>query len=185
MAFHDIIQALGADTDAAIAAARAKNERELEAMREKTNLSKVDRIAHIERERDRKMKNMERQILAHAQMSGRQAAMSAKHALMGKAYDAALEKLAALSPKQTEELLGKLIDACPADGTLRPTPVHAAIIKKLAGNRTIGDTVKAAGGFVYESDRADRDCTYEALVRDILRPATELDVAGILFATAA
>jgi vacuolar-type H+-ATPase subunit E/Vma4 len=181
MAFHDILQALAADADSRVAAARKRQAESLAAARDAFELATADRLAGIRAECERKKKNMERQVTAHAHMSGRQAVMATKHRLMEKAYAAALEKLSTLDAARTEELLKRLLDRCPAGGTIRPAEPHAAIVKKLAAGRDVGESVKAAGGFVHVSDSAERDCTYETLVHDILRPATELNVASTLF----
>ncbi len=181
MAFQDILQALTADTDKRIAAAREAQQAVLADTRSRIESETANALGSIRTECERKKKNMERQVLAHAQMSGRQTVMAAKHALMERTYEAALEQLASLDAKRSEDLLKRLLRACPAGGTIRPAEPHAALLKKLADGREIGDSVRSRGGFVHVSDVADRDCTYETLVRDILRPATELAVAGALF----
>jgi len=181
MAFHDILHALTVATDGKIAKARHDAQSSLEEARASLAAAADDKIAFIASERDRKKKNMERQVTAHALMTGRQALMKAKHELVERVYDQVLTSLVSLDAAKTESFLRTLIDSCPSDGTLRPTQQHAAIVKKLAGGRTIGEPVKGRGGFVCESAKSDRDCRYESLVNDILRPATELAVAESLF----
>lgn len=184
MAFHDILQALEVNANGRISAARAAKEESVAHTREQLEQATSDKLSGIATEVDRKKKNMERQIVAHTQMNGRQAAMTAKRSLVEQTYAKALEALAAMNPAQTEEFLKRMIDACPEGGTIRPAQPHEAIVKKLAGNREIGASVKSRGGFVHETDASDRDCTYETLVNDILRPATELAVASTLFGKA-
>lgn len=184
MAFHDILQALEADANARISAARAAKQESVARTRERLEQAASEKLAGIATEVDRKKKNMERQIVAHTQMNGRQAAMTAKRGLVEQTYAKALDLLAGMNPAQTEEFLKRMIDACPEGGVLRPAQPHEAIVKKLAGNREIGASVKSRGGFIHETDASDRDCTYETLVRDILRPATELAVASTLFGKA-
>lgn len=181
MAFHHILQALTSDADARIAAARTAQRAAIDAARADAENATLDRLAAIRAECERKKKNMERQVTAHAHMAARQAALAAKHRLVEDTYAKALEMLAGLDAKQTEALLSRLLASCPDGGVIRPAEPHAALLKKLAGNREIGDAVKASGGFVFVSDKAERDCTYDSLVRDVLRPATELDVASTLF----
>lgn len=181
MAFHDILRALTVATDGRIAKARHEAKVALDETRASFDAATAEKLAFIDSECERKKKNMERQVSAHALMSGRKALMKAKHGLMERTYERALEMLEALDAGKTEALLRALVDACPAGGTIRPTEKHAALVKKLADGRTVGETVKGRGGFVFESTTAERDCRYETLVRDVLRPATELSVAETLF----
>lgn len=181
MAFHDILRALDAETDARISASRKAKNEAVARTRERLESATVEKLSAMATDVEHKKKDMERQVVARADMNGRRAAMTAKHALMERAYGKALETLAALDPARTEKFLKSMIDACPDGGTIRPAQPHEAIVKKLAGGRHVGSPVKSVGGFVHESELSDRDCTYETLVRDILRPATELRVASILF----
>lgn len=181
MAFQDILRALTADADKRIAAARDAKRAALDETRARLVAAADEKIASIETECERRKKNMERQVSAHALMTGRQAIMKAKHELMERTYERALDLLAGLDASTTEEFLRRLVDSCPEGGTIRPSEAHAAVLKKLAGSRTIGEPVKSRGGFIHESDASERDFTYEVLVRDILRPATELSVANALF----
>lgn len=184
MAFNDILQALATATDARIAAARTATQESIARTREQLDRETSEKLAFFESECERKKKNMERQIKAHTQMNGRQAAMAAKHALMDQTYAAALKKLENLDPARTETFLRLLLESCPEGGVLHPATPHVAMLKKIAGNRTMGDPINASGGFIHETDTCDRMCTYEVLVRDILRPATELTVASTLFQSA-
>lgn len=184
MAFHDILRALDADADARISSARAAKQESVAQTREKLEHAASEKLAGIATEVDRKKKNMERQIVAHTQMNGRQAAMTAKRDLVEQTYAKALDMLAGMNPAQTEEFLKRMIEACPEGGVIRAAQPHEALVKKLAGKREIGAPVKGRGGFVHETDTSDRDCTYETIVRDILRPATELAVASTLFGKA-
>ena len=181
MAFHDILRALNADADKRIAAAHEAKRAALAETRARLGRAADEKIAFIESECERKKKNMERQVSAHALMTGRQAVMKAKHALMEETYDRALDLLSGMDASKTEAFLRRLIDSCPEGGTIRPAEAHAATIKKIAGGRAIGEPVKSRGGFIHESETSERNFTYEVLVRDILRPATELSVAGTLF----
>lgn len=181
MAFHDILRALDAEADGRIAAARAAARASMDEARTRSESATADAITSIERSCERERADMERQAAARSHMLERQAVLKAKHEAMEKTYARALEQLANLDEKTTESLLRSLLDACPEGGVLRPTEAHAGILKKLAAGREIGATVHGSGGFVHESTSSERDCRYEILVRDILRPATEVRVAETLF----
>lgn len=184
MAFNDILRALDANAEARISAARKAKQESVARTREQLERTASEKVAALATEVERKKKNMERQIVAHTHMNGRQAAMTAKRGLVEQTYAKALDMLAGMNPAQTEEFLKRMIDACPEGGVIRPAQPHEAIVKKLAGSRGIGASLKSRGGFIHETDVSDRDCTYETLVRDILRPATELTVASTLFGKA-
>ncbi len=181
MAFHDILRALDADADARISAARKAKQESVARSREQLEHAASEKLSTIATDVDREKKRMERQIVAHTQMNGRQASMRAKHGLMEQSYAKALDALAGMNAAKTEEFVKRMIDACPEGGTIRPAQPHETLVKKLSGKRAIGPSVKSCGGFIHETETADRDCTYETLVRDILRPATELAVASTLF----
>ncbi len=184
MAFNDILQALATATDAQIAAARTAKQESIAHTREQLDRDTSEKLAFFVSECERKKKNMERQIKAHTQMQGRQAAMTAKHLLMEQVYARVLQQLETMDAARTESFLRRLVEVCPSGGTIRPAKAHAAILQKIAGNRTIGESITASGGFIYESETSERHCTYDVLVRDILRPATELTVASTLFQSA-
>lgn len=184
MAFHDILRALDAETNARVSAARASARESVERTRERFERETSEQLAAIAAETALEKKHMERQVAARASMGGRQAAMAAKHRLMEQTYAKALETLAGLDAAKTEGFLKRMIDACPEGGVIRPARPHEAIVKKFAGGRALGSPVESVGGFVHESDATERDCTYETLVFGILRPATELAVASILFGDA-
>lgn len=181
MAFHDILRALDAEADGRIAAARNATRATIAEARTRSESATADAIASIERSCERERADLVRQATSRSHMLQRQAILKAKHEAMESAYARALEKLARLDDHATTSLLRSLLNVCPEGGVLRPTEAHAAILKKLADGREIGAPVKGIGGFVHESASSQRDCRYEILVRDILRPATELRVAETLF----
>lgn len=181
MAFHDILRALDAEARARVATAQNAARSAMAEARARSESATAESIASIERSCERERADLERQATARSHMLERQAVLKAKHDAMEKTYGRALERLASLDDEAAAPLLRSLLGACPDGGVIRPTEAHAALLKKLANGREIGATVKGTGGFVHESASSERDCRYETLVRDILRPATELRVADALF----
>lgn len=181
MAFNDILEAVTSAHREKLSALRAQHETEVARMDASLADAEREAVEHFASECARKKKNMERQIVSHARMAGRLSILKAKKKQLDDVYAGVLKRLAAMPPKEAEDVLKKLIDACPEGGSLRPSSPHVALVTKLAGGRAVGTPVDSVGGFVYESAMRERDCTFESLVHNVVRPATELAVSNALF----
>ncbi len=81
-----------------------------------------------------------------------------------------------------ESFLGHCLKSIHVKGTIHPSKASEAILKKLAGDKfEMGKMIDAAGGFVFVAEKEERDCTFEFLVREALRPSTEVEAAHTLF----
>lgn len=126
---------------------------------------------------------MKRKAELHAESNRRNAVLRKKHELLDRVFADAVEALSGLSDKETEALLGHCLKTIKNKGTIMPSKKHEALLKKIAKDDhfEFGKHIDASGGFIFESDKTDRDFTFENIVREMLRPKTELSAAISLF----
>lgn len=182
MALADILQAITAEADAQIAEVRTAHDVRMKELKASQTKALADARLQAQHRRDSQ--------LQHAQMLAKnQAAMHSRHVLLAlrqeklsAVYESVVEMLARQPEAEIERFLQSLLKDLPADGVIFPSAPHADIIKKLARGHEIGEPIAASkGGFRYAGLKQNRDCTFEFLVREILRPETEITAASSLF----
>jgi len=121
-----------------------------------------------------------------ADMHVKNSLLSKKRNLLDKTYDEVVDDLAKLPDNKLEPLMRACLKSITTEGTIQPADKHTELMKKLADSSKfkMGSTVKAKGGFKFISDKQEQDCTLEHLVAEVLRPATELEIANNLFTAA-
>ncbi len=181
MALSHILAAITAEADAEIAAAErahaiavgeltAAHERATSTIRSTVKQQKTDRLHQLKKRAE-----------DHSDMMKRHAVLQRKQELLDEFYAAATKELSALPTAEAERLLSGWIAKLPKGGTIIPSKAHEQLLKKLAGDRAVLPAINSVGGFRFVSEKEDRDYTYEFLVKNILRPETEIEVAGQLF----
>jgi len=116
-------------------------------------------------------------------MLRRNALLGKKRELLDRTYANAAEKLSTLPHEQVEPLIRACLKSIRDEGTVHPARGHEALVKNCADASRfhIGDPIDAKGGFRFVSEAKERDCTFEHLVSEVLRPATELEISRMLF----
>lgn len=183
MALSHILAAITSEADAEILAAErahalavsdltAAHERATGTIRSTVKQQKTERLHQLKKRAE-----------DHSDMMRRHAVLQRKQELLDEFYAAATKELSALPAAETERLLSGWIAKLPKGGTIIPSKAHEQLLKKLAGDRAVLPAINSVGGFRFVSEKEDRDYTYEFLVKNILRPETEIEVAGQLFGT--
>ena len=130
-------------------------------------------------------------LVRAAQMEGRKLQLAARQAMVARAYDRALEKLCALSEKESVALLTALLRQASIDGG---GEVLFSAEDEKAGKRAVKAVNETGGdlriareerpigrGFLLREGRTEVNCTFETLVRS-QKEQTAGMVAKILFA---
>ncbi len=181
MALADILQAITDETDAQLAAIKSENKACEKTMNAQHDAALAARRASAERDRQAQIAHLRSQAENQASMYARHAILGCKQDLLGELYASVIDALLALSAAETERMLKAFLSELPATGEIRPTKAHAPLLRKLATSHHIGEVIEARGGFRYIGSLEDRDYTFEFLVSELLRPATEITAARQMF----
>ncbi|HVW66270.1 MAG TPA: hypothetical protein VHA78_00900 [Candidatus Peribacteraceae bacterium] len=183
MALKDILAAIKKEAELRIADASNAHEKrlaELHAAYKSRIAAKKDEIDAATAARKDRMKS---RVETHVAVDRRNTVLAKKREMLDAVYDAVLEDLLKLPKAETEQLLGRCLAGITEKGVIHPAPAHAEILKKLAADRfDIGTPADIRGGFIFESSTKEESFSYDRLVQDVLRPATEVDTAQKLFA---
>ncbi|GEM_PF-573545 len=184
MALQDILDAIVSDANRQIADARTAHQKRLSQLREESDRRLVKKKQDINAQREDKKRQMHMKGEAAMTVHRRNALLSTKRALLDHVYADIERQLAQQPPAKIKPLLQGLLAHIHGTGVIRPAKAHAALLADLLkGNArlTPGEPLQTSGGFVFVSEKEERDCTFATLVNDILRPQTEAAVAGQLF----
>lgn len=183
MALQDILDAISAEADRQIAEARSAHQKELARIREDSQRAITQKRQTIAMQKEKKLEQMRRKAESHAETAFRNAQLRTKRELLNRLYEEVIAALAQTPEEQMESLLRSLLRRITVKGELRPTQVHAALLKRLAPSEqfTMGPVIDGAGGFVFISPTQEHDCRLETLVQHVLRPQSELHAAQRLF----
>lgn len=184
MPLQDILNAIAQDADTTITQERSQHQKRLAAMREESERAIAKRKQAMGAQKEERKQQMLRKAQAHSAMLIRNAELRSKRALLDELYNKVVSRLAALTEKEAEPLLKRCLQSIiGTKGTIRPSKSHQNLLKRIAPSEqfTMGEAIDAAGGFRFIAEREERDCTYEHLVNEYLRPATEIEAAHKLF----
>lgn len=186
MAIHDILTAITAEADRQIAGLRAQHERTVADAKAKA-VAELERLtAELEAQKRQKCDQLLRKTKQRADQLKRNAVLRRKRAMLDAVYASVLSAAA----KQADDAFEPLLRACLTKaraGEIRPAARHEALLKKLVAGHThftMGEPIDAQGGFLCVSKTQEHDFRLETIVRDILRPRTELAVSDKLFPAA-
>lgn len=183
MALQDILDAIIAQADEQIAQARSEHNKRMSALREESEQALTDSKQQLALQKEERKDQMRRKAHVHAQMLQRNAELAKKQELLDRLYSDTVTALTKLPGKEQESFLERCLKSIKGKGTVRPAKEHAASLKKLLPkDMELGDPVDAAGGFIFLSEKEERDFTFEHLVSSALRPSTEVESAESLFA---
>lgn len=183
MPLKDIIAAIIAEADARIEQARAAHQKELTLLREQSEKRLSTRKQEIAASKEQKKVQLKAKAQAHADAQRRNAALRKKQELLDRLYSKVATDMGSLPADTVEDLLRKSLKTITEKGTIHPSAKHVDLLKKIAPSEqfTIGETIESTGGFRFVSQKQERDFTFEHLVQEVVRPATELEVSQKLF----
>jgi len=183
MALNDILAAIVAQADQQIEDARQRHKKHLSELREKNERAIAKKKQEIAVQKEQKKQQLQAKAETHVSMLKRNALLLKKQQLLNETYAMVVEKLSSLSSAEAESLLRACVKQIKAKGVLHPAKGQEDVLKKIAPSEqfTIGDSIKAKGGFLFVSEKEEQNFTYEHLVSHLLRPHTEVDTAHELF----
>lgn len=183
MALTHIRQAITSEADATIKGLAADHAAAVQTLKDahKQGLQHIRTTAL--QQKTQKLHQLRSRAEGHANMLTRHAVLQRKQEILNDLYLSVAESLAKMPEADLEKLLRQWMETLPEGGTILPAKPHAALLKKLCGSKfELGDPILASGGFRYVGKKENRDCTFEFLVKEILRPETEIAIATQLFA---
>ncbi len=183
MALSHIRQAITSEADSVIKSLTADHTSAVQTLKDAHKQSLQHVRTTISQQKTQKLHQLRSRAEGHASMLTRHAVLQRKQEILNDLYQSVAESLAKLPAADLEKLLHQWIDTLPEGGVILPAKPHAAILKKICGSKhELGESIPASGGFRYVGKRENRDCTFEFLVQEILRPETEIAIAAQLFA---
>ncbi len=187
MPFHDLLNAIVSQTDADIARLKDEHIRRLDALKQETKNWITQREQDFVTRAGERKTELLAKAEAHAFQERRRKVTQYKRDLLDAVYQKTVAALTALPAPKTEQLLRNILESIPGTGVIHPTAAHRSILKKLVSDArfTLGEDTAGSGGFLFRGEREERDCTYESLVKNTVRPRTEmhaLKIAEILAA---
>jgi len=179
----DILEAITAETDKQIAAARSEHQRGLTDLREQSERRLSTRKQEIAVSKEQRKGQFKAKAEAHAESHKRNALLSKKRELLDRVYAKVANDLSKIPDDKAEKLLRTCLKKISDKGEIFPSKKHEALLKKIAPSEqfSLKNASDATGGFLFSSKTQEYDCTFEHLVQEWLRPKTELEAAHLLF----
>lgn len=181
MALTDIRQAITSEADATLKTLVANHAAAVQSLKDAHKQSLQAIRQSVAQQKTQKLHQLRSRAEGHANMLTRHAVLQRKQEILNDLYASVAASLAQLPEAELEKMLRHWISTLPEGGTILPAKPHAGLIKKLAGKHEIGEPISASGGFRYVGTREDRDCTFEFIIQEVLRPETEISIANQLF----
>ncbi|MBU0766777.1 hypothetical protein KKF55_03270 [Patescibacteria group bacterium] len=183
MALQDILAAITAQADQKIKEARAVHQKNLTKIREQGERTVATKKQEIAAQKEQRKSQLTAKTQNAASMLKRNAKLQKKQELLNKTYSNVVDELSKLPHDQVEPLIRACLKSIRDEGTVHPAKEHEGLVKKLAdaSRFQLGEPIKAKGGFVFISKTKERDCTFEHLVSEVLRPMSELEISQLLF----
>lgn len=182
MAFDDILTAIIAQTDEYIAQEKQAHQQQLTVLKTDSETQLQALEADITTQKEAKKASMLQKATNHSESIVKNAELQIKQDLLNALFEQVLTRLTQISKEDTTKLLSSYLASLPKEGVIRPSKNHLALITELAKGHTIGEPLNAAGGFLFESAKIEKNCTYEHIVAEEIRLHSELDAASQLFA---
>ena len=182
MAFDDIIAAITAQTDAQITQARTNHAANIKQLKADTTTAKKELEESVQQKKATKQAALLHKATSHSEVLTKNTELQTKQELLDELFEQVLTHLAQLPAADTKKVLEHYLKQVPKKGVIRPSKTHQALLKKLVTKHELGPTIDAAGGFIFESDTVEQDCTYEHIVQAEIRVQAEVDASYALFA---
>lgn len=162
MALADILAAIAQQAEKQIADLVAAAARDKEALKKQADEAIAAYENELHAQTEQQKKQLKKKAETEVEMNRKKALLQAKRDALDAVYAKVLEEVQKLPAAKKK----KLEDALKA---------------ALKGRKGKTESVKE-GGFIFVSDNAEEDYSFEHLVNEVLRPQTELDVSANLFA---
>lgn len=182
MAFDDILAAIIAQTDEHIAQARQAHQQQLAMLKTDSETQLQTLEDDISAQKEAKKTSMLQKATTHSESIVKNAELQVKQDLLNALFEQVLTHLTQISKEDTTKLLTSYLSSLPKEGVIKPSKKHQALITELAKGHTIGEPIEATGGFIFESAKIEKNCTYEHIVAEEIRLHSELTSASQLFA---
>ena len=182
MALQHILDAIKTEADERIAAAQAKYDAAMNAMRDSANQFITQKRRQITEQKEQNMRQIKERAESHARMLRNNALLTKKQECMEHLYHQVLDDLSNLPKDKTEVILKKCLSLIHEHGVIHPAkPYEAFLAKLLPAGCTMGTAIDSAGGFRFSSAKKDYDFSYEFIVHSLILPQSEVQVASELF----
>jgi vacuolar-type H+-ATPase subunit E/Vma4 len=182
MALQHILDAIVNDANNRIQQINANSKKHLKDAQEASEKRLTDSRKRIAESVDQKKRQLKEKTLSYALMHKRKVLLENKQQHMDDLYNTVLQKLTELPKDHMEKLLKACLGTLPSSGIIRPSAAHEAMLKKLLPkDYEMGEAIAARGGFIFSNDTQEYNFTFEHIVHNILRPATEVHIAHEIF----
>lgn len=183
MALSHILHAITAEADAEIRTLQKKHDDTVHALDSDHATALTNIRQGIAQKKSERLRSLRTRAEGHVNMKKRHAILRRKQEILDALYADVSKSLTTLPPATIEKMITLWVQNLPCAGVIRPSVLHEAFLKKVCGSKhTVSAPVAhISGGFLFESEKIDRDYSFEFLVRELLRPATEINSAHQLF----
>ncbi len=183
MSLQDILAAITIESDGRLSDARTAHQRALTQMREESEQRIAGKRQEVAASKQRRLKQLTAKAESHAHAQKRNTILRKKKELIDMTYREAVRAMANLPEKEVEALLRACIKLIKGKGSIHPSGKHEKLLKKICPSEQfhLEKPTKAEGGFLFVSEKTERDFTFEHLVEHALRPQTELELSRLLF----
>lgn len=183
MPFKHLLQSIVTEADHRIAEAKKAHQDRMAAL-EAGHEQALDAIRKNAQDRlNERKRSLKEKADSLGRISASKLLLKTKNAEIDALYDAVSEDLRKLGKAELESFFKKALEMA-GEGTIRASKEHEAILKKIAGKDfEMGETLpKSEGGFIVSTPTREWNFTFDFLVRQSLRPSTEIEAANALFA---
>lgn len=182
MALQDILDSIIGEADKRIADATATHRERMKVLREENDRATMRKRTQIGEELEQKKRQLKEKAESHVRMVRNKALIAKKQEYMNDVYGQVLQQLSNMPKDTTEKFLKACLSHVHGKGVLSPSKTHEAFLKNLLpAGCEMGKAISAAGGFIFSSEKEEHNFTFEFLVHDLLKPATEIQAAQLLF----
>lgn len=185
MALSHILDAVSASAEEQIQTLTDSHEKRVLHMRESAD----NEISEIERTVRQRTDEQCRQLVSEAEARSLQEhgarMLAARREVLDEVYEEALQEIGNLPEDRVKPLVLEWLQSLPveSEGDIRPAERHEQLIREALQKHspiTIGSSIQTSGGFRFESEKEERDYTFEGITHTVLRPKTERAVVEII-----
>lgn len=185
MALSHILDAVSASAEEQIQTLTDSHEKRVLRMRESAD----GEISEIERTVRQRTDEQCRQLASEAEARSIQEhgarMLAARREVLDEVYEETLQEVGNLPEDRIKPLVLEWVHSLPLEskGVVYPAERHEQLIRESSQKYptiTIGNPIRTSGGFRFESEKEERNYTFEGIVDTVLRPKTERAVVEII-----
>lgn len=189
MALTDLIQKITDEANKKAAFMKQVADEEIKKIKDEAGKKAEVRKSEIDKKADDKSSSVMEKAKTLASMEARSQMLKEKREVIGLSYSNVQKKLEEMSSADYTELITKMLQSVSKNsskGSLiipssRKKETEDAIKKANVDYKVEDSTKNIVGGFILTSGKIEYNLTFSYLIEKIIRPATELEVAQILF----